>query len=325
MEKCRILLPYSCRSDTALTQPIINRLEKEEWCDLTTIPLVPANYLESFKIIEKHISLCKYDLIYLTGDRVEMGAVAQCAFLNSLKIVHYGGGITNTIATFDDIIRHQISLVADIELCEDYNSATIVKNLWINIEKIKSEDYYLRKLLMSGSCDFELREKGKELDKEYNIHIVGNLYLEDLPELDFSLCPSEPYDLILYNPPTILDFQLQKKDMLELYEIRKSIKNTVIFLDPNPDPKGLFLPVTFPNLERSKFLGLLSKCSRYITNSSSSVYEAPLYLKPEQIIRVGLRNSNRSSNFEEMKKYPNTANIIIEIIKNWWFKRENEK
>jgi len=305
IRKCNILLPYSCRSDSALTQPIINRLEKEDWCNLTTIPLVPANYFDSFKRIEKHLSLCTYDLAYITGDRVEMGAAAQAAFLSNTPICHYGSGITNyPPSCYDDFIRHQIAIVSDILLCEDFNSYGRMKNM----EAI-------------------LRLNDKE------IYIVGNLYLDDLPELDFSLVPTEPYDLILINAETLnpTDFIITK------IEVDNTLK---IFIGSNPDKEITYDNIYFErdikkgfpethfryynNIPRSQFLGLLKNCKRYITNSSSSVYEAPLYLKPEQIIKIGERNKNRSSNFEEMQKYPNTANRIITILKEWWLKNEKK-
>ena len=49
----------------------------------------------------------------------------------------------------------------------------------------------------------------------------------------------------------------------------------------------------YDNLPRPQFLGLLKNCRRFITNSSAAIYEAPHFLKPEQIIMVGDRNRNR--------------------------------
>jgi UDP-N-acetylglucosamine 2-epimerase len=63
----------------------------------------------------------------------------------------------------------------------------------------------------------------------------------------------------------------------------------------NPDGTTIQLPGVqyYDNLPRPQFLGLLKNCQRFITNSSCAIYEAPHFLKPEQIIMVGDRNKNR--------------------------------
>jgi UDP-N-acetylglucosamine 2-epimerase len=58
----------------------------------------------------------------------------------------------------------------------------------------------------------------------------------------------------------------------------------------------------------------LKHCHKFITNSSSSYYEAPFFLKPEQIVKIGLRNQNRNSTGGMEKKYA-TKKIIKEIRK----------
>jgi len=299
MDKCRILIPEMCRSTEALTKPIIERLWKEKWCSCYPFGIepndIPANYYETETIIKEY----KPDLIFIVGDRVEAMSVAQCAFLNNIPICHYGSGITNyPPSCYDDFVRHQIAIVSNILLCEDQNSYERMCNI-VSILRLN--------------------------DKE--IHRVGNLYLDDL-ELDFSLCPSEPYDLVLINAETLnpKDFNV---DNIELYRY-------TIFIGSNPDKNlvnynynfkklGFSEDKYYDNLPRNQYLGLLSKCKRFISNSSSIYYESPLYLKPVQIIHVGLRNLNRSTNFEEMKKYPNTANKIITILKEWWLKNGKEE
>jgi UDP-N-acetylglucosamine 2-epimerase len=295
VRKANILIPYSCRSDTALTKPIIDRLQKEDWCNVLTFSLVPAEFGNNFQYIRDQIQNgykkeYKPDLIYITGDRVEMCAASMASFLNHIPICHYGGGITNTIATFDDILRHNITLMADIELCEDQRSTDRVSSI-CNVLK-------LNKLIST----------------------VGNLYIEDIDKVDESLVPNMQYDLILYNKTT-----LNKDD----FRLDIELSDQIILIGPNPDceTKDLIESkiedseiIYYNNLPRSQFLGLLKNCSRYITNSSSAFYEAPYFLKPENIIKIGSRNSNRSTDFNEMQKYPNTANRIIEILKTWWLK-----
>ena len=77
----------------------------------------------------------------------------------------------------------------------------------------------------------------------------------------------------------------------------------------------------YENLPRKIFLGLLKNCSRFITNSSCAYYEAPAFLKPEQIIIVGKRNKRRSSSFSSMGK-GGSSDKIIKILEKY-FKNEN--
>ena len=47
------------------------------------------------------------------------------------------------------------------------------------------------------------------------------------------------------------------------------------------------------HLEKDEFISTLSNADRFITNSSCSYYEAPLFLDEDSIIRIGRRNKNR--------------------------------
>lgn len=281
--KCNILIPIGCRSDEGLSKPIIKRLEKCEWCVCHTLELEPAKYIESYGLTQECIDQFSvygtFDIVLITGDRIEMMVCAQCCFLNNIKIAHFYAGILNyPLTTLDDINRHCITLWSDIAFCEDYNSTEVVYQLWNQIGKI-----------------------GKHWNwqsyEDFKIYNVGISHLDDL-EVDESFCLLIPYDLILYNPLT-----LKKEKMEEEIKYIHSIidkKKAVFWIGPNPDLTWDQLPIdmykyTMMDLPRPQFLGLLKNCQRFITNSSSAYYEAPFFLKPEQIIQVGLRNKNRST------------------------------
>jgi len=55
----------------------------------------------------------------------------------------------------------------------------------------------------------------------------------------------------------------------------------------------------------------LKNCRRFITNSSCSYYEAPFFLKPKQIIKIGIRNKNRSDSYKNVLK----KDILVDVIK----------
>jgi len=339
MNKLRVLIPIGCRSDEGLSAPLIRRLRETDWCDCTTIPLSPANYIESYKIIEKHLSLCNYDLVIATGDRIEMEAFAKCAFLHNIPIAHfYAGVIDYSFVLFDDILRHSITLMADIAFCEDRDSAYRVMKLWDSIGKYKGKI-----------------KDPNSLDKN-EIYNVGISHMDDL-ELDESLVPRyrycdkceilldckepngigciEPYDLVVYNPPThaseLGNKTLITKELDLLIKLLKLNKKT-FFVDPNPDPYNHFIMEYIYSknyhdfefkykLPRPKFLGFLKNCSRYITNSSNINYEArPLGLKDEQIIQVGLRNKGRST---PKQLELGASQKIVKILKEWWENEDN--
>lgn len=305
MNKIRILISHPCRSDQALIEPLIQVLQKEEWCELHRIQLVFGDYLESYKNCQYYFeNFQEIDLVIIIGDRVEQLALCQCAFFHRLPICHYGSGITNTIATFDDIDRHVISLYADVCLCEDQNSAKLTKLLKEVIRKITDDSgYYL-----------------KDLEK-HDIYVVGNLYWESLSEIDESLVPSEPYDLVLFNPETLNNNYRPRIDV--------STPRIIVIIGSNPDfsVKWTLMgegDIYYKSVPRSQFLGLLKRCQRFITNSSSAYYEAmPLGLKREQIVLIGERNKNRSTPMEWSGQDYKSSERIVEIIRKWW-KNQNE-
>lgn len=289
MDKCRILIPQGCRSDKPVSDPIIKRLEKEDWCIVKVIQLEAADYMKSYQITEdKGFGFA--DILLACGDRIEMSAAAQCAFLHNIPIAFFGAGIINDpIATYDDLFRHQMTLISEIALCDDKES---YKRCW---EFLTSLD----------------------LERRIEIHEVGLTYLDDI-EVDECIVPKWEYDLILYNPTT-----MYQEDLPLILKNSKS-KN-VIWIGSNPDPhylEKIDLIVRkgdhylyHENLPRPIFLGLLKKCKRYISNSSNIYTEAPLFLKPEQIIQIGDRNKNRNTIFKNEK---GASDRIVKILKKWW-------
>lgn len=123
--------------------------------------------------------------------------------------------------------------------------------------------------------------------KEPNSIVVGNVMLDNL-EIDNKLVPNWSYSLYQINPgnPMIVGINKNKPQTIE-----------------------------FKSLPRPQFLGLLKNCKRFITNSSCEYYEAPIFLKPEQIIHIGKRNEERGSKYSNMKIKHATKNIIKAISK----------
>lgn len=285
----RIVVPVGCRSDEGLSAPIIKRL-REAGFDVYNCKLEPQNFITSYQIMdyvckaEKHIGNHNHekpDLVLIVGDRVEMCAAAAAAFHNNVKIAHvYAGVINNPVTTYDDIDRHCITLWSDIQFVESEGVAGAVWDLLYAV------------------------------GLKPNIHNVGITHLEDL-ENDESQCPVVPYDLVLLNENPQSD-----SDIEEI--ITKHYSLNMVLIAGNPDGQSWtkLIPCmmhTYPTLPRAQFLGLLKNCQRFISNSSCCIYEAPYFLKPEQIIMIGDRNKTRP----KVDCKPGGSDRIVSILTDY--------
>lgn len=339
MKKCNILVPTGGRSNEALVRPIITRLERQDWCHVDTVELKPGNFIESYKITHKqfhnithysgsammHIDLSnEYDLVYIVGDRVEMFASSLVAYYNNTPICHYGGGIIEGFSTFDEVHRHNITMMADIELCESYEASSNVWHLWKDIKKITQKQ--IEEICTKPSMKHCVTVDEEELNK-FDIYTVGNVYLDTIDDVDETLVSNELYNLLLYNA--------NKNTPKEFREVEPYLtKDTIVIggnADPFPNPihrlvieKKLNCLKYYDELPRSMILGLMKNCKKYISNSSNTYYEAPKFLRLDQIIMIGERNKNRST----PKKWNQdwcASDRVIDILKKWWLKHEKEK
>jgi UDP-N-acetylglucosamine 2-epimerase len=298
----RICVPVGCRSDEGLSAPVIKRLR--EHFEVDVIQLHPQKFLESYATTEVYFQINgNPDLILITGDRVEMCAAAAAAFHSKVKIAHfYAGVINDPITTFDDIDRHCITLWSDIQFCESKDAeGTIYFDAWNNGG-------------LFGA-----------INKSPNSHVVGISHLDDL-EIDESRVPRYWndankkwwYDLILYNTPPCISKTQVKDEITEILKATGGSDNYKVLLSNNPDGNesqilSSKMDLTLENLPRPQFLGLLKNCQRFITNSSAAIYEAPHFLKPEQIVMVGDRNKNRPRGpFES-----GASDKIVAILREW--------
>jgi len=194
------------------------------------------------------------DYILAVGDRIETFDFVLKRFRENKRIIHLWAGEISQ-GTRDEIYRHAMTIMSEIQLCTNPKAKRRVIDL----------------------C--------KAIGKKPNAYVVGNLMLDNL-EIGKTKVPKESYDLVLYNPPTILS----KKEILkELEQIKRLLsKRKYIWLEPNGDSGSeLIKPyITHNNLPRPKFLGLLKDCKRYITNSSSMYYEAPFFQHPQHLSQM---------------------------------------
>jgi len=229
------------------------------------------------------------DYIVAIADRTETFDFIVEQFKENRKIIHLWAGEKSSWATHDDVWRHSMTLMSMMQLCTNWSAKVRVERL----------------------C--------KSVGKTSNVHIIGNIFYDNL-EFDDSKVPNEPYDLILYNPPT----RFTKKEVLEELKTIKDIldksNKKYVWIEPNGDMfSGLVSKyVTHFTFPRPQFLSLMKNCDKFITNSSCQYFEGSLLLKPKQIISIGKRNITRESKYSDMKIKNASDNIIklFEELKN---------
>ena len=225
------------------------------------------------------------DYILACGDRTETFDFVLERFRENKPIIHlWAGECDASWSTHDECYRSFITFCSMLQLCTNPPAKNRVEMLCTAV------------------------------GKKPNAHVVGNVMLDDL-SVDESLVPKEPYVLVLYNPSTLLT---EKEVESEIAEIcTKFIDDKKIWIEPNGDNfSELVMPyVTHKNLPRKQFLGLMKNCRLFITNSSCQYYEAPSFLKPEQIVPVGLRNIERESKYVDMD-ITGASDKIIELLED---------
>lgn len=219
--------------------------------------------------------------ILAVGDRIETYDFVLKKFKENKKIIHLWAGDISNWELHDDAYRHSMTLMSMMQLCTNPRAKKRVELL----------------------C--------KSVNKKSNAYVIGNVMLDDL-SVDESIVPKKPYLLILYNPVTIYT---EKEVILEIDIIKKILnkkKMKYIWIEPNGDKYSsiVYKYVNQKNLPRNQFLALLKNCTMFITNSSCQYYEAPSFLKHEQIMSIGERNIDRESKYADMTITGSSDKII---------------
>ena len=273
-----IIVPIVVISDAVLSAPIISRLEAVEEFEVHTVHLFAPDFKKSYEIMDSLILIEDPDFVLLVGDRIEMCAAMAACFHNDVRAGHMYAGVTNSIATLDDINRHVMTLWSDIQFCEDTQAVNTVRALTSAVG-LPCNAYYV------GITHFD----DIDIDKIRKSELYND------------------YDMVLYNPVTWGN--VTKAMISDVDEIVKAVKHNVLLLSPNADPgnniatamisdtlqdKGIKVSVMLTDAPHDKFLSVLKGCEQFITNSSAAIYEAPVLLEPDQIVHIGNRNWARA-------------------------------
>lgn len=283
----RVIVCWSNRSERGLLEPVIKRLRKyfeviEFKVDEEEDPFELGRLYESaYSFLHEH----EPDLVITPFDRKAQIFAALAARMLNLKVAQIHAGDISREGTWDDSVRHMISLVSDYLFCNGEESAERARELV--------------KLTGSSAKVFE----------------VGSTAFDDL-KIDTSACLEGSFDLVVYSPPTRRPDLIEK----ELDEIESLLDKPAVWIGPSGDPGSNQIVARakklekegkikfYQNLPRPKFLGLLKECTRAIGNSSSFLLELPHFGKRH--VHIGVRNLGR----ETVKIKPGGSDRIAEIL-----------
>lgn len=263
----KICVVVGSRAEEGLTAPIRRRIEASSRLELQTLNVKGYSFVGAYDRACAHFFYHRPDLVLVPCDRLEAFAVAAAAHYSNIPLIHLHAGDYSE-GTWDDMARHAISLLANVHFCNGAPS-------------------YLR------TCQL-LESVGRSTKHVYE---VGSTAFDDL-KIDNSIVPDEPFDLVLYNPPTLHPERIEE----ELDEIVSLLDKLTIWVGPNLDAgsetiinrvQGLISEKIrfWRNMPRPKFLALMQMCERFIGNSSSQTYEAPFF--HTKCVHIGVRNKGR--------------------------------
>ena len=234
-------------------------------------------YPELEKINKKN----NIDLLFLLGDRFEILAITQVAFILGIKICHLAGGDI-TKGAMDDQFRNAITQLSNYHMPFSEESKDNLNKMNINYENI-----------------FLLGNPGLEILKNYNPIIK-----KELIQKKYNL--NEKYILCVFHPETKNNTEYIKTffDNILVF-LNKNQDLSILILKTNCDPGYLEILnkieetikntknkiILIDNLDRYAYLDVAYYSYLYIGNSSSGIYELPYLNIP--IINVGNRQLGR--------------------------------
>lgn len=221
------------------------------------------------------------DAVVVLGDRFEMLAVAQAAFIAGYPVAHISGGEV-TEGAIDDSIRHAITKLSRYHF-------------------VAAERYRERVVQL-----------GEQPERVFN---VGDPGLDNIVRLNLldrtSLCGQVGLDaarrffLATYHPVT-LGSEPAESSMQALFDaLEGRSDHQVLITKPNADAGGRMLSQMVDNyahdnpgrviattsLGQLRYLSAMKHCTAVVGNSSSGIVEAPAMLRPT--VNIGPRQDGR--------------------------------
>jgi UDP-hydrolysing UDP-N-acetyl-D-glucosamine 2-epimerase len=223
----------------------------------------------------------KPDLLVVLGDRFEILAACQAAFISKIPIAHIGGGDT-TEGAFDESIRHSITKMSHLHF-------------------VTNEKAYKRVVQLGEKKENVYNVGSPGIDIILNTKVLSKENLEKALNLKFR----KKNLLITYHPET-LDSIPSRENVKELLSALDNLGEKVglIFTKSNADPEGREIiklmekfvknhsnAYIYHSLGQRMYLSVMAHVDAVMGNSSSGLYEAPSFKKPT--VNIGERQKGR--------------------------------
>lgn len=299
------------------------------------MPLATARALKGFSeyFLERPVSL-----VLVLGDRYETFAAAIAAAMLNIPIAHLYGGDT-TEGAIDEFLRHSISKMSYLHFVSNEQSAKRVMQLGESPDRV----FDVGALGTENILNLELMSFA-DFQKSIGIHI------------------NRPFAVVTFHPVTLEKNTIEQvKELLKAIGKRRDMQ--FIFTKANADSNGTVINdmlekftddrencVLFDSLGQLRYFSALRYAAMVIGNSSSGIYEAPLFgiptinvgdrqkgrLRPKTVIdveptekaisdaiNVALERTAEGNFIEDNPYYkPNTARSIVNVILDFL---ENDK
>lgn len=219
-----------------------------------------------------------YDLIVVHGDRIETLAAAIAGALRNILVAHVEGGEVS--GTIDELIRHSASKLSHIHF----------------VSNIKAQE----RLIQLG-------------EREDSIFTIGSpnidiMFSDQLPHIDEVKKRYEiifdDYCVAILHPVTSEINQLTEHSKVYVESLLESKKNYVIICPNNDMGSSIIFDSLktlhgndrfriFPSMQFEFYLSLLKHAMLIVGNSSSGIFEAPVFGIPT--LNIGSRQHQRFS------------------------------
>ncbi len=220
------------------------------------------------------------DLLLVLGDRFEILAAVNAAYLARIPIAHIHGG-ESTAGAIDEAIRHSITKMSHIHF-------------------VASRTYKNRVIQLGEHPNTVFNVGGLGIDNFIKLNLLDKNSLEKA--IQFKL---KNINLLITFHPVTLENNTSKNQMNELLHALADLKDTgLIFTMPNADTesKVLFQMIhdfvkkntnakVFSSLGQLRYLSCIKYVDAVIGNSSSGLIEVPYLKKPT--INIGDRQKGR--------------------------------
>ena len=299
-----ITFVYANRAEQSILQPVVDAA-RERNIAFTTLDLsasvedieMDKNLGSVYDLVYSKIDQEKTSVAVLVGDRREVMFAALAYFIKGVKIVQLAAGdLAGKITLVDDYFRHVITVMTSLQVPFSQKSLERTESLLSCLNLESSSKHFANPTL-------------------------SNFDIENIKPPEIS-----DYDLVLMHPQslsaqgTLRDLEKVKNLMIEnrnyVIILGNKDKNYEILYDHWKSLENLSNVSVYENLGKEEFISYLSNAQRFITNSSCSYYEAPLFLDEDQIIRVGGRNQGREIvryTKEDLQSANKILNEITEI------------